>query len=159
MAKKWLGNLPPRYRFALNPYTDTRWSKCPKCGRLTYMRKFPLLIHVDGFGLLNLGKTCRYCPKCEFIIAHQDDLEHILTEIFSESHPDVVGNQYLVIGTVEKKAWQKGMTEPLTMEKMWEHTADIKEHLVLQYEPGGWVPPDRETQGTPRKAYIRPPRR
>jgi hypothetical protein len=38
------------------------------------MRKFPLLIHMDGYGLLNLGKTCRYCAKCEFIIAHQDQL-------------------------------------------------------------------------------------
>lgn len=123
------------------------------------MRKFPLLIHIDGFGLLTLGKTCRYCAKCEFIIAHKDDIEHILTEIFSESHPDIVGNQYLVIGTVEKKAWQKGMAEPLTMEKIWDHTADIKEYLVLKYEPGGWLPPDPEAPRPPRKAYIRPPRR
>ncbi len=158
MAKKRLGKLPPRYRFALNPYKDFRWSKCPKCGRLTYMRKFPLLIHIDGFGLLTLGKTCRYCPKCEFIIAHQDDLEHVMAEIFSESHPDVVGNWYLVIGTVEKKAWQVGMIEPMTMQEIRNYTADIKEYLVLEYEPGGWAPPDREAPGTHGRASIKPPR-
>src|SRR5208283_2519256 len=146
MPKRQLGKLPPRYRFALNQYAETRWSKCPMYSRLTYMRKFPLLIHIDGFGLLILGKTCRYCPKCEFIIAHQDDLEHVMVEIFSESHPDVTGNFYLVIGTVERKVWQEGMIEPLTMEEIRYHTADIKEYLVLKYEPGGWAPPDREAQ-------------
>src|SRR5208283_1969459 len=110
-----LGKLPPRYLFALNQYAETRWSKCPKCQSLTYMRKFPLLIHVDGFGLLALGKACRYCPQCEFIIAHQDDLEHILTEIFSESHHEVVGNEYFVIGTVDKKVWQESLDEPMKL--------------------------------------------
>jgi hypothetical protein len=26
-----LGKQPPRYTFFLNPYTDARFSKCPKC--------------------------------------------------------------------------------------------------------------------------------
>jgi hypothetical protein len=112
--------------------------------RLTYMRKFPLLIHIDGFGLLTLGKTCRYCPKCEFIIAHQDDLEHYMTEIFSESHPEIIGNDYFVVGTVETKVWREGMVEPLKIEKLLEHTADIKDRMVLHYEQRGWAPPDRE---------------
>jgi len=137
-----IGKLPPRFSFALNQYIQTRWSRCPKCGKLTYMRKFPLLIHVDGFGLLNLGKTCRYCATCEFIIAHQNDLEHILTEIFSESYPAVIGNEYQVIGTVETKTWREGMIEPSTIEFILEHTADIKEYLTLRYEPRGWLPPD-----------------
>lgn len=159
MPKRQLGKLPPRYRFALNQYAETRCSKCPMCSRLTYMRKFPLLIHIDGFGLLVLGKTCRYCPKCEFIIAQQDDLEHFMTEIFSESHPEFVGNQYLVIGTVENKVWQQGMVEPLKIEEIWEHTADLKDHLALHYERRGWAPPDQETPGKHRKAHKKPSRK
>jgi len=123
------------------------------------MRKFPLLIHIDGFGLLTLGKTCRYCPKCELIIAHQDGLEHVMAEVFSESNPDVIRNQYFVIGTVEKKAWQEGMIAPMKLEDIRDRTADIKEYLVLGYEPGGWLPPDSDASGKPRKAYIRPSRR
>ena len=156
MPKRQLGKLPPRYRFALNQYAETRWSKCPRCSKLTYMRKFPLLIHIDGFGLLILGKTCRYCPKCEFIIAHQDDLEHYMTEIFSESYPGVVGNEYLVIGTVETKAWREGMSKRLKIEEILEHTSDIRNHLVLHYERIGWGPPDQEAPGTHRKAHKRP---
>jgi len=119
--------------------------------------KFPLLIHIDGFGLLTLGKTCRYCPKCEFIIAHRDDLEHIMTEIFAESNPGVVGNEYLVIGTVETKVWKGGMVEPLRIEKILEHTADVKEYLVLHYEQRGWAPPDPEAPESTRKALAESP--
>ena len=140
MAKKRLGKLRPRYRFALNPYSYMRWSKCPKCNRLTYMRKFPLLIHVDGYGLINLGKTCRYCPKCEFIIAHQDDLEHVMAEIFSAFCPEVVANEYLVIGVVKQKVWKRGLTEQSGIREIIENTSDFKEHLVLRCDPGGWFP-------------------
>jgi len=122
------------------------------------MRKFPLLIHIDGFGLLTLGKTCRYCPKCEFIIAHQNDLEHYMTEIFAESHPEVLGNDYFVVGTVETKVWREGMVKPLKIEKLLEHTADIKDRMVLHYEQRGWGPPDRESPDAHRRAPKKPPR-
>jgi len=39
-GKKTIRKLRPRYRFALNPFSYMRWSKCPKCSRITYMRKF-----------------------------------------------------------------------------------------------------------------------
>ncbi len=63
MPKRRLGKLPPRYRFALNQYAETRWSKCPICSWLTYVRKFPLLIHIDGFGLLIFGKNMPLLPE------------------------------------------------------------------------------------------------
>jgi len=105
------------------------------------MRKFPLLIHVHGYGLLNLGKTCRYCPKCEFIIAHQDELESVMAEIFSALYPEIVGNEYLVIGVVEHKVWKRGLIEQSGIEEIIENTSNFKEHLVLRCDPGGWVPP------------------
>ncbi|MGO9018266.1 MAG: hypothetical protein ACLQVJ_07935 [Syntrophobacteraceae bacterium] len=79
-----------------------------------------------------------------------------MTEIFSESHPDVVENEYLVIGTVETKVWREGMIESLKMDEILEHTSDIKDHLVLHYEHRGWAPPDHEKPGTLRKAHKRP---
>jgi hypothetical protein len=60
-----LGKLPSRYRFALNPFPEVRWS--PRFDKLMHARKFPLLIHVEGAGLVALGKTCRYYTPCEFI--------------------------------------------------------------------------------------------
>jgi len=82
-----------------------------------------------------------------------------MTEIFSESHPDVVGNEYLVIGTVETKVWRDGMIEPLKIEEILEHTADIRDHLVLHYERRGWAPPDQEQLERIRKSTKARPRK
>jgi hypothetical protein len=144
MTKRRLGQLPPRYTFALNPYEDARFSKCPKCNRATYSRKFPLLIHIDDFGLLALGKTCRYCSKCELIIAHQDELESALAAMFAERAPQVIGNDYLVMGTVERKIWQQGLEKERALGDMLPHSADFKQHVTLKYEPAGWVPKGKE---------------
>lgn len=140
MAKDRFGHLPPRYSFALNPYEDVRFSKCPKCDRATYNRKFPLLIHIDKFGPLVLGKTCRYCSKCEFIIAHQDELEPILTAMLSERAPAMVGNEYFVLGTVDKKTWRQGLETEGSTEEIRGHTADIKKYVELTYVPAHWAP-------------------
>ena len=139
MAKHRFGHLPPRYTFALNPYQETRLSKCPRCDRATYPRKFPLLIHVDDFGPLVLGKTCRYCSRCELIIAHQDELEGVLAELFSERAPQVIGNRYFVLGTVERKAWREGLDKDGRLEAIRPHAADIKKYVELKYEPARWV--------------------
>src|SRR4051794_17148071 len=74
MTKPTLGNLPPRYSFILNPHSDIRLTRCPKCERLTHPRKFALFVHVEEWGGVVLGYTCRYCTRCELIIVHQDEL-------------------------------------------------------------------------------------
>jgi hypothetical protein len=136
--QKRFGQLPPRYRFALNRHADYRVSRCPRCNDLTYPRKFALLIHVEPDELRVLGKTCKYCSKCEFIIAHQDELEAELAGHFEQARPVVIGNDYLVLGTVERNTWREGMERPKTFYQVLAHTADIKEYLEIEYEPGGW---------------------
>ncbi len=83
MARDRIGRLPRRYTFILNPYTDVRVSKCPQCGRPTHGRKFALFVHIDKFVPLAIGKTCRYCARCELLIAHQDELEAELAHRFA----------------------------------------------------------------------------
>jgi hypothetical protein len=145
MAKAKIGKLPPRYSFILNPYSDERLSKCPKCHRPTHLRKFALLLHIDEWGPMALGKTCRYCTRCELIIAHQDELEAQLAESFSSIAPDVIGNQYMVLGTVDKRIWQSGLQgSGHQLGEVLKHTADFKTVLDLKVEPGGWYPASQE---------------
>ena len=140
MATPAIGRLPARYSFILNPYPDQRLSRCPKCRRLTQLRKFAFLIHVDKWGPLALGKTCRYCAHCELIIAHQDELEAQLAHSFSTLAPGMIGNEYLVLGTVEKRVWQRGLQQRGgTLDEMLEYVADFKQTLDLAIE-GGWRP-------------------
>jgi len=137
-----LGKLPPRYSFILNPYEDVRFSKCPKCEKATYPRKFALMVHVDGYGPYVLGKTCKYCSKCELIIAHRDELEAILAAQFSLLKPQVVGNDYLVLATVDVAFWKAGLNASPTFAETLEHTADFKKYLAIHYRPAGWYPAD-----------------
>jgi hypothetical protein len=101
-------NSLEKFSFALNECTDYKVSKCPLCQKATFKRKFPLVIHIDGnAGLLNLGLTCKYCAKCEFIIANKHELEIELTIIFEKRAPSCIGNEYLILGTSDKKYWKK----------------------------------------------------
>lgn len=140
MTKPTIGELPPRYSFILNPYTDVRLSKCPKCRRLTHLRKFALLIHVDEYGPLVLGKTCRYCTHCELIAAHADELEAELAQNLTRIAPEAVGSKYLVLGTMDKKVWQLGLRGGGTeLDAGLEHVAQFKKVYDLEVT-GGWGP-------------------
>ncbi len=104
------------------------------------MRKFALLIYIDEWGFLALGKTCRYCSLCELIVAHQDELEDELVHTFERVAPDVIGNQYMVMGTVDKKWWKKQLSAVRDQSSDGlEHLAEFKK--VLGLDPGGWRPP------------------
>jgi hypothetical protein len=51
----------------------------------------------------------------------------------------VIGNDYLVLGTMDRADWQRGRSEALTIQDMVQALHDFKE--VLRFEPaGGWEP-------------------
>jgi hypothetical protein len=134
------GKLPPLHDFVLNPYPDVRFSTCPGCGGKTRQRKLPLLIYIEPDQFMALNKTCRYCPNCDLLIAHQDEVEALLAAIYSERAPVVVGNDYLVIGTVERKAWRDGVRQPRSPVDMQETVHDFRGYREVHVSPGGWFP-------------------
>ena len=143
MARGRIGEQSLNYSYMLNPHSEVRLSKCPKCEKLTHLRKFALLIHIEAWGVLALGKTCRYCSRCELIMVHQDELEAELEQSFSRIAPEVIGKAYMVLGTMEKKVWQEGLIgrgQPPA--EMLKHVAEFKKVYDLEYEPGGWYPAD-----------------
>ena len=132
-----LGKQPPRYRFFLNPYRDVRFSKCPQCSNKMGQRKLPLFIHIDPGQPLLLNKTCRYCYHCDLLIAHQDELDEIITRAFTDLNPEIVGNQYLVIGTLDRADGKRIDQLKLSIDATIEALHDFKE--VVIFKPmGGW---------------------
>lgn len=129
---KRFGRLPPLYSFALNPYNSSRFSRCPQCRVKTWRRKLPFLIHVEGAGLVVLGKTSTFCTRCQLIIVHQDELEVQLEHLFDRRSDQLA---YLVLGTVERDMWRESFNTPLALEDLRAHTADFKHHLRLEMRP------------------------
>jgi len=145
MVKTRIGKLPPRYSLMLNPHTEVRLSKCPKCRNATHLRKFALFIHIDEWGPMVLGKTCRYCSGCAMVMVQQTELELELSHGLSQLAPQVTGKHYLVLGTMEKKIWREGLDgEAKPLVAMLKHVADFKHRFELQYEAGGWYPAPKE---------------
>jgi hypothetical protein len=143
--KTQFGDLPPQYNFILNPYPDVRLTRCPTCDRKTGQRKLPLLIHIDPLHLIALNYTCRYCSHCDLLIAHKHEIEHLLTSMFTQYDPSVVGNAYLIIGTVEKKAWREGLKQPKAVADMLPHAHDFKAYYQeLRMTRPGWYRDDQE---------------
>ena len=135
-----LGRQTPRYQFFLNPYQDARFTRCPKCEVKTRQKKLPLVIHVNDWGMFVLNKTCRFCPGCHLPIVHQDDLEAYLTAFFEQHAPEVVGSDYLVIGTVDRPDWKRGTHTPMGTDEMIDCLHDFKDVLQFEVTPR-WIPP------------------
>lgn len=132
-----LGKQPPRYRFFLNPYQDARFSKCPQCENKMAQRKLPLFIHIDPKQPLLLNKTCRYCLHCDLLIAHQNELEELIARIFTVLNPEIVGNKYLVIGTLDRADWKRIDQNKLPVQDTIEALHDFKD--VVTFKPmWGW---------------------
>jgi hypothetical protein len=130
-----IGGLPPRYAFVLNPHADTKFTKCPRCETRTNVRKVSLVIHVEGFGLVILGKTCRLCLRCETLIAHKAELDKLLSTVAAVSKPD-----YLVLGTADRQTFRRGLVGALSLDDVKVHTSDFKSCWNVEITPAGWYP-------------------
>jgi hypothetical protein len=139
-TNRGFGYLQPQFNFSLNPYPDMRFSRCPICESKTGQRKLPLLIHVDPQNLIALNYTNRYCSRCNMLIGHKDEIEHHLTVLFMSNNEEIVGNRYLIFGTVEKKAWRENMVAPKPLESLRHHISNFESFQELRMTMTGWFP-------------------
>lgn len=135
-----MGALPPRYAFVLNPYGDARFPRCPRC-EAKMVRKLPLVIHVEGFGLVLLGKTCRLCPECE-TLAHQTEVDTLIGGIAGRA----AGRAYVVLGTANRRMWRRGMAGVVAFDEAAQQMADFKTYLRVEFTPRGWYPKTERTK-------------
>jgi hypothetical protein len=61
----------------------------------------------ESMVILVLNMHCRFCPDCDLLIVHQDELEAQLAAHMAERDPSIIANEYIVIGTVERAALDK----------------------------------------------------
>ena len=132
---KPMGKQPPRYDFFLNTFQDTRFTTCPQCKGKTRLRQFSLVINVIPRHTTILDKRCRFCDTCDLLIVHKDELEEQLAMQFMTGKPELVGNDYQVIGTIDREEWNHGKQAPLSMERLIEYLHDFKEVITFSRVP------------------------
>jgi hypothetical protein len=143
MARKTAKGLgitenPEKYYLFLNPYEEYRFTKCPKCDKKTKIRKFPLVISINPGALFLLNKSCKFCEKCQLIITRKREVEGLMAFKFSSVNPEIIGNDYLVIGTLERKDWQGGSRGLISSKEILERVIFFKDHLEFEVIPARW---------------------
>ena len=131
---KQLGKLPPQHKFFLNPHLDACFTRCPQCDAQTKLRKKPLLIFIKLQQPVSLNKTCRYCPNCDLLIAHKDELDQLLEQMCEQFFPHLIDQDDLVVGTLERKTWKEGVA---SAGKIFDSLHDFKQHL--EFEPARYM--------------------
>jgi hypothetical protein len=131
--------MSPRYQFVLNPYPRERFTKCPTCGASTRIRKIPLVVHVGDRStprLVLLNKSCRLCLLCETLIVDRAELEHMI--IGAGFGAAVHAQDYVVLGTVDRRTWRRGFAGATDLLDVREHMADFKKYLKIEVVPRHW---------------------
>lgn len=141
--KRSKANLKTRHRFFLSPYKDIAFTKCPKCDGKTKLRKFPLVIHIEPKQIFVLNKNCRYCTGCDLIIAKRVEVEGLMANCFEKVNPEIVGNEYLIFGTVEKRDWREINKGKLSLDEIIKSVYVFKDVWNFEMIPAGWYPSDK----------------
>jgi len=123
-----------KYRFFSNPYVDCAFTRCPNCDEKTKVRKFCLVIHVDPEQLVSFNKTCKFCTRCELIIVKKREIEAYLAEMCERiGRSEMIGNDYLVMGTLDRKLHRKGKSGALDTGTIIDSFTPFVDHL--RFEP------------------------
>ena len=63
--------------------------------------KSQIVIHLEPKQILLLNEKCKHCIDCDSIVAKKQEIESFLVLAV----PQLSKDNYLVIGTVERKDW------------------------------------------------------
>ena len=96
-----------------------------------------MVIHVEGIGMVLLGKTCRLCLRCDTLVVHKAELDDLLRTVINVPQPE-----YVVLGTIDKHVYRRGLSGGASLEDVKEHMADFKSYWKVDVTSAGWCPKD-----------------
>jgi hypothetical protein len=147
--KRLLDKQPRLHTFFLNPYTNARFTRCPQCDAPTKVRKKIFVVHIEPGHLANLNMSGRYCPDCDLMILHQDIVESMLAWAFASHNPDVIGNEYLIMGTLNRKAWKAIQEQPHNHQLVFDNLHVFKNVVTFEPVHYGWRPDPAKKKDDP----------
>ncbi len=129
-------------RFLLNPYADQAFTRYPRCDRApTRVRKVCLVVLVEPGLNLVLNKVYRLCERCDLLIVKQAELEGLMAYVAEQRDPSVIGNDYHVIGTLDRADWRLASKDALPPAEIAARVKPFREVLHFEGVRGGWMPP------------------
>ncbi|VAW43159.1 hypothetical protein MNBD_CHLOROFLEXI01-1650 [hydrothermal vent metagenome] len=84
----------------------------------------------------------RYCPNCDLLILHKDKVESMMVYSMEQVDPSLIGNDYLIVGTVERKGWRESRKQTSNYDVIFDNMHDFKEVVVFESAHWGWVSDD-----------------
>jgi hypothetical protein len=103
------------------------------------MRKLPLVVHVgdpDTPRLALFNTTCRLCVLCETLIVGRGELERVIMR--AGVGATVHARDYVVLGTIDRRAWRQGLAGGVQLLNVREHMADFKKYQKVDVVPAHW---------------------
>ena len=91
--------------------------------------------------LVLLNKTCRLCVMCETLIVDRVELERVMVAAGLSAEATPPG--YVVLGTVERRPWRRGLRGDVALPDIRAHMADFKEYVNVDVVPAHWERPSR----------------
>lgn len=124
------------YSFFLNEFTDIRFSICTNCKKRTFLRKIPLVVHLDPHYLHVINMSCKLCENCKILVINKDKIVPLIKLCMDSRkvtlEPDF---KFVIMGHLDKKMWRicsKTQLEPCeTLNAMYK----FKQELKLEQRP------------------------
>jgi hypothetical protein len=79
---------------------------------------------------------------CDLIIAKQEDVESLMADRIGRESPELLGNNYLVFGTLDRKDWMDGQKGEMPAHELINGVYVFKDVWNFEIVPGGWIPPE-----------------
>lgn len=110
--------------------------------RDSYLNRIQGLAHgkVDPPITPKVGFACEGQHAVLFVRVHKGSQPVYLAAFFERQAPEIVGNDFLVIGTVDRADWKRGAKGSATTEDMMERLHDFQDVLHFKLAPY-WMPP------------------
>ena len=92
----------------------------------------------DSRGRLRFGsarKTCRLCLRCDTLVANKAELDKLLRTVVNVAEPE-----YVVLGTLERRVYQRGLAARASLNEVKDRMADFKSYWKVQVTPPGRYP-------------------
>lgn len=123
---------------------EQAFTKCPVCEKATKARKFALVIRIDPKQLFILNMQCKFCQDCDLIIAKKDKVESMMAAHFRRLRPEIIGNKYLIMGTLDRQDWRQKNQEELSPSEIMERMFVFKDVWHFDVIPAGWYSADEK---------------